>query len=128
MAKLRSSPPEGADIRARGLTKRCGAKLAVDDLSFTARPGVVTGFLGPNGAGKSTTMRMLFGLSKPTAGTITIGGRRIGELDHPARTIGALFDARAVHPHRAAADHLLASPRLPASTAAGSTRSSTCSA
>ena len=93
---------------ARGLTKRYGSKLAVDNLSFTARPGVVTGFLGPNGAGKSTTMRMLFGLSKPTAGTITIGGRRLTELDDPARTVGALLDARAVHPHRTATGHLLA--------------------
>ncbi|MFG1610604.1 ATP-binding cassette domain-containing protein [Actinoplanes sp. NPDC049265] len=82
--------------------------MAVDDLSFTARAGVVTGFLGPNGAGKSTTMRMLFGLARPTAGTITIGGRRIEEIEDPARTIGALLDARAVHPHRTAADHLLA--------------------
>jgi ABC-2 type transport system ATP-binding protein len=106
--KPRAHPPDGVDVRARGLTKKYGAKVAVDDLSFTARPGVVTGFLGPNGAGKSTTMRMLFGLSKPTAGTVTIGGRRITELDDPARTIGALLDARAVHAHRTAADHLLA--------------------
>ncbi|MGK5680114.1 ABC transporter ATP-binding protein [Actinoplanes sp. URMC 104] len=108
MTKLGSHPPEGVEVQARGLTKRYGAKLAVDNLSFTARPGVVTGFLGPNGAGKSTTMRMLFGLSRPTAGTITIGGRRIGELHDAARTVGALLDARSVHPHRTAADHLLA--------------------
>ncbi|MDR7277026.1 ABC transporter ATP-binding protein [Catenuloplanes atrovinosus] len=105
--RLRTHPPEGVEIQARALTKRYGGTLAVDGLSFTARPGVVTGFLGPNGAGKSTTLRMLFGLSRPTGGTVTIGGRRLADLDDPARTIGALLDARAVHPHRTAADHLL---------------------
>jgi ABC-2 type transport system ATP-binding protein len=95
-------------IRAQGLTKRYGDKVAVDDLSFTAEPGVITGFLGPNGAGKSTTMRMLLGLVKPTRGTITIGGRHIAELAEPARTVGALLDARALHPRRTAFDHLLA--------------------
>jgi ABC-2 type transport system ATP-binding protein len=95
-------------IRAEKLTKRYGGKAAVDDLSFTAEPGVITGFLGPNGAGKSTTMRMLFGLTTPTSGTITIGGRDIADLVDPARTIGALLDARAVHPHRTAFHHLLA--------------------
>ncbi|TVT10419.1 ATP-binding cassette domain-containing protein [Amycolatopsis bartoniae] len=95
-------------MRARGLTKRYGNKVVVDDLSFTARPGVITGFLGPNGAGKSTTMRMLLGLVRPTRGTITIGGRAITELDDPVHTIGALLDARAVHPQRTASDHLLA--------------------
>ncbi|BCJ52509.1 multidrug ABC transporter ATP-binding protein [Actinoplanes sp. NBRC 14428] len=95
-------------IRARGLTKRYGHRVAVDDLSFTVRPGLVTGFLGPNGAGKSTTMRMLLGLTRPTRGTITIGGRHITDLDDPAHTIGALLDARAVHPLRTASDHLLA--------------------
>jgi ABC-2 type transport system ATP-binding protein len=106
--KPRTHPPEGVVVQASGLTKRYGAKPAVDDLSFTARPGVVTGFLGPNGAGKSTTLRMLFGLVKPTAGTITIGGRNLTDLPDPARCIGALLDARAVHPHRTAGDHLLA--------------------
>ena len=62
-------------IEARGLTKRYGSRLAVDDLNFTVRPGVVTGFLGPNGAGKSTTMRMILGLDRPTAGTVTVDGR-----------------------------------------------------
>jgi ABC-2 type transport system ATP-binding protein len=95
-------------IRARQLTKRYGGKVAVDDLSFTAEPGVITGFLGPNGAGKSTTMRMLVGLTRPTSGTITIGGQDIAALSDPARTVGVLIDARAVHPHRTAADHLLA--------------------
>lgn len=95
-------------IRAQGLTKCYGDKVAVNDLSFTAEPGVITGFLGPNGAGKSTTMRMLLGLVKPTRGTITIGGRHIAELAEPARTVGALLDARALHPRRTAFDHLLA--------------------
>ncbi|ROO58735.1 ABC-2 type transport system ATP-binding protein [Micromonospora sp. Llam0] len=105
-SRSRETPAVG--IRAHGLTKRYGTRVAVDQLSFTAQPGVVTGFLGPNGAGKSTTMRMLLGLTTPTAGTITIGGRHITDLDDPARTVGALLDARAVHPHRTASDHLLA--------------------
>ncbi|MFI5914748.1 ABC transporter ATP-binding protein [Dactylosporangium sp. NPDC051541] len=96
------------DIKAQRLTKRYGPITAVDGLTFTARPGVVTGFLGPNGAGKSTTMRMLLGLARPTSGTITVGGHHIGELPNPARTVGALLDARAVHPHRTATAHLLA--------------------
>ncbi|PZG41422.1 export ABC transporter ATP-binding protein [Spongiactinospora gelatinilytica] len=105
------SPPPGAlaaGIRAQGLTKRYGTTTVVDDLSFTAAPGVITGFLGPNGAGKSTTMRMLLGLTRPTKGAITIGGRHISELADPSRAVGALLDARAVHPHRTAFDHLLA--------------------
>ena len=101
----------GIGIRAQGLTKRYGRRTVVDDLTFTARPGVVTGFLGPNGAGKSTTMRMLLGLARPTHGTITIGGHRITDLDDPARTVGALLDAHAVHPQRTATDHLLAFAR-----------------
>ncbi|AGZ41308.1 ATP-binding cassette domain-containing protein [Actinoplanes friuliensis] len=95
-------------IEAQVLTKRYGTRAAVDELSFVARAGVVTGFLGPNGAGKSTTMRMLLGLTRPTSGTITIGGRHIAELTDPARTIGALLDARAVHAQRTAFAHLLA--------------------
>jgi ABC-2 type transport system ATP-binding protein len=95
-------------IQARDLTKIYGGHVAVKDLSFTARPGVITGFLGPNGAGKSTTMRMLLGLSKPTSGSITIGDRPLAELDDPARTVGALLDARATHPQRTAFHHLLA--------------------
>ncbi|MGW0756887.1 ATP-binding cassette domain-containing protein [Streptomyces sp. NPDC002814] len=98
-------------IRADGLTKRYGSKTAVSELSFTAEPGVVTGFVGPNGAGKSTTLRMLLGLTRPTQGTITIGGRHITDLTDPARTVGALLDARAVHPRRTASDHLLALAR-----------------
>lgn len=101
--------PAGAvGIRADGLTKRYGYKAVVDGLSFAARPGAITGFLGPNGAGKSTTLRMLLGLVRPSEGSITIGGHRIGELKNPARTIGTLLDARAVHSRRTAVDHLLA--------------------
>lgn len=93
-------------IEARGLTKRYGATVAVDDLTFTVRPGVVTGFLGPNGAGKSTTMRMVLGLDRPTAGEVRVAGRRYAELEQPLRTVGALLDARWVHPNRSARAHL----------------------
>jgi len=98
-------------IEAQGLTKRYGTTLAVDQLSFRVEPGVVTGFLGPNGAGKSTTMRMMLGLDRPTAGTVTIAGRPYRELDRPLRTVGALLDASAVHPGRSAYAHLLALAR-----------------
>ncbi|KID28586.1 ABC-type multidrug transport system, ATPase component [Prauserella sp. Am3] len=93
-------------IEAQGLTKRYGDKIAVDDLSFTVNPGRVTGFLGPNGAGKSTTMRMMLGLDNPTRGSVTIGGKRYTELHHPLRTVGALLEARWVHPNRSARAHL----------------------
>lgn len=89
-----------------GLTKTYGRTRAVDDLTCTIRPGVVTGFLGPNGAGKSTTMRMIVGLDRPTAGTATVAGKRYRELAHPLRSVGALLDARQVHPGRTAAAHL----------------------
>jgi ABC-2 type transport system ATP-binding protein len=95
-------------IEARGLTKRYGDKLAVDDLTFTVRPGVVTGFLGPNGAGKSTTMRMILGLDAPTRGSVTVNGRPYPEHAAPLREVGALLDARSVHPGRSARNHLLA--------------------
>jgi len=95
-------------IEARGLTKRYGATLAVDDLSFEVRPGRVTGFLGPNGAGKSTTMRMILGLDDPTSGSVTINGQRYVEHERPLRQIGAMLDAKAVHPGRSAYHHLLA--------------------
>ncbi|MBN6033970.1 ABC transporter ATP-binding protein [Amycolatopsis sp. 195334CR] len=95
-------------IEARGLTKRYGDKLAVDRLDFTIEPGRVTGFLGPNGAGKSTTMRLVLGLDSPTAGTVTVHGRRYAELPRPLHTVGALLDARAVHPGRTAVQHLRA--------------------
>ncbi|GLY67464.1 ABC transporter ATP-binding protein [Amycolatopsis taiwanensis] len=93
-------------IEASGLTKRYGKTLAVNDLSFSVAPGKVTGFLGPNGAGKSTTMRMILGLDNPTSGTVRIDGRRYQELKHPLRKIGALLDAKWVHPNRSARAHL----------------------
>ena len=95
-------------IEAQHLTKRYGDKVAVDDLSFTVQPGVVTGFLGPNGAGKSTTMRMILGLDAPTKGTITVNGRPFAQHTHPLREVGALLEARGVHPGRSARNHLLA--------------------
>jgi ABC-2 type transport system ATP-binding protein len=94
-------------IEARGLTKRYGRTLAVDDLSFTVRPGMVTGFLGPNGAGKTTTMRLMLGLDRPTAGTVTIDGRPHRQAGSPMREVGALIDARAAHGGRSARNHLL---------------------
>ena len=95
-------------IEARGLTKRFGGKLAVDGLTFTVQPGVVTGFLGPNGAGKSTTIRMILGLDAPTAGRVTVNGRPYAEHAAPMREVGALLEARAVHTGRTARNHLLA--------------------
>lgn len=95
-------------IDAEDLTKRYGEKIAVDDLSFTVRPGAVTGFLGPNGAGKSTTMRMLVGLDSPTSGRISVGGKLYSALPDPLRHVGVMLDARAVHPGRSAYHHLLA--------------------
>ncbi|MBB5084476.1 ATP-binding cassette domain-containing protein [Nonomuraea endophytica] len=98
-------------ITLRGLTKRYGARTAVDDLTLEVRPGAVTGFLGPNGAGKSTTMRMILGLDRPDAGTALVGGRPYQKIENPLRTVGALLDARAVHPGRSARAHLLALAR-----------------
>jgi ABC-2 type transport system ATP-binding protein len=95
-------------IEARRLTKRYGDKVAVDDLSFTVRPGIVTGFLGPNGAGKSTTMRMLLGLDAPSSGSATIAGRRYVDQKAPLREVGALLEAKAIHTGRSARNHLLA--------------------
>jgi len=94
-------------IEAKDLTKRYGDKLAVDHLSFTVEPGRVTGFLGPNGAGKSTTMRLILGLDHAQAGTATINGKRYADLAQPLRTVGALLEARAMHPGRSAYNHLL---------------------
>lgn len=99
-------------IEARSLTKKYGQLTAVDALTFSVEPGVVTGFLGPNGAGKSTTMRMILGLDRPTSGSVTIGGRLYAELDNPLLTIGALLDARWVHPNRSARNHLRAMAAL----------------
>lgn len=93
-------------IQATGLTKRYGSKTAVNDVSFTVRPGVVTGFLGPNGAGKSTTMRMIVGLDRPTHGTVTVGGAAYRDHRAPLHEVGALLEAKAVHPGRSAFQHL----------------------
>ncbi|WP_328581302.1 ABC transporter ATP-binding protein [Streptomyces sp. NBC_00370] len=94
-------------IEARGLTKRYGNRLAVDGLSFRIGKGLVTGFLGPNGAGKTTTMRLILGLDAPTSGTVTVAGLPFARLPSPMRTVGALLEAKAVHPQRSARDHLL---------------------
>jgi ABC-2 type transport system ATP-binding protein len=95
-------------IEARGLVKRYGATAAVNDLSFTIRPGLVTGFLGPNGAGKTTTMRLILGLDYPSAGTVTVNGKPYARLPDPMHQVGALLDAGAVHGGRTARHHLLA--------------------
>ncbi|MGW4730327.1 ABC transporter ATP-binding protein [Streptomyces shenzhenensis] len=94
-------------IELEGLTKRYSDKIAVQDLTFTVRPGIVTGFLGPNGAGKSTTMRMILGLDHPTGGDVRIDGKHYDQLKDPLTYIGALLDAKAVHGGRSAYNHLL---------------------
>ncbi|MER7280234.1 ATP-binding cassette domain-containing protein [Dactylosporangium sp. NPDC000244] len=88
------------------LTKRYGPTVAVDGLSFTVRPGCVTGFLGPNGAGKSTTMRMILGLDRPSSGRALVDGRAYDTLDRPLRTVGAMLEGRSAHPGRRARHHL----------------------
>src|SRR5689334_14354826 len=93
-------------IEARGLVKRYGSTIAVDNLSFDVMPGTVTGFLGPNGAGKSTTMRMMLGLDRPDAGSVRIGGKSYHGLRSPLREVGALLEAKAFHPGRTARSHL----------------------
>lgn len=103
-------------IEVKDLTKVYGQVRAVDRLTFSVRPGQVTGFLGPNGAGKSTTMRLMLGLDRPSSGTATIGGRPFTQLDEPLRHVGALLDAQAPHGSRTARSHLLAlaaSNRIP---------------
>jgi ABC-2 type transport system ATP-binding protein len=95
-------------IEVRGLTKRYGTTLAVDDLTFDVVPGRVTGFLGPNGAGKSTTMRLVLGLDAPTAGTVTVGGTPYGALRRPLFDVGATLESAAIHPGRSARSHLWA--------------------
>jgi ABC-2 type transport system ATP-binding protein len=105
-------------IEAHELTKRYGDKTAVDGISFTIAPGSVTGFLGPNGAGKSTTMRMIVGLDRPTSGAVTVNGRPYAEHRSPLSEVGALLDAKAVHPGRSARSHLrtmAATHNIPAS-------------
>ena len=95
-------------IDARHLTKRYGNTLAVSDLSFTVKPGIVTGFLGPNGAGKSTTMRLIVGLDAPNDGEVTVNGRHYADFQAPLHEVGLLLEARAVHGGRSAYNHLLA--------------------
>jgi ABC-2 type transport system ATP-binding protein len=95
-------------IEVHGLSKHYGDRVAVDDLTFTIKPGTVTGFLGPNGAGKSTTMRLILGLDRPTGGTATVNGKRYRDLAAPLHEVGALLEARAVHTGRSGYNHLLA--------------------
>jgi len=95
-------------IEVTELTKRYGDHVAVDGLSFAVKPGIVTGFLGPNGAGKSTTMRMILGLDQPTAGHALVNGKTFADQRAPLREIGALLEAKGVHPGRTARDHLRA--------------------
>ncbi|MFG2820988.1 ABC transporter ATP-binding protein [Kitasatospora sp. NPDC048365] len=95
-------------IEAQQLTKRYGEKTAVDRLDFTVKPGSVTGFLGPNGAGKSTTMRMVVGLDAPTSGSVSVNGRRYAEHAAPLQEVGALLEAKSIHPGRSAFNHLMA--------------------
>ena len=95
-------------IEIQNLTKRYGDKVAVDGISATIKPGLVTGFLGPNGAGKSTTMRAIVGLDRPTAGSVSVNGKAYAEHTAPLHEVGALLDAKAVHTGRTAYNHLLA--------------------
>jgi ABC-2 type transport system ATP-binding protein len=95
-------------IEARNLTKRYGEQTAVSDLTFTVKPGIVTGFLGPNGSGKSTTMRLILGLDAPTKGEVKVNGKRYADFPAPLHEVGALLEARSVHTGRSAYNHLLA--------------------
>jgi ABC-2 type transport system ATP-binding protein len=97
-----------AVVTVRSLTKRFGEVVAVDDLTFSLGKGTVTGFLGPNGAGKTTTLRLLLGLAEPTAGEALVLGRRYGDLDLPARRVGAVLESTDFHPGRSGRDHLRA--------------------
>jgi ABC-2 type transport system ATP-binding protein len=95
-------------VRVSSLTKRFGNLVAVEDLAFSLERGTVTGFLGPNGAGKTTTLRLLLGLAEPTSGEALLFGRRYRELEHPARTVGAVLESNDFHPGRSGRDHLRA--------------------
>src|ERR1700759_5881284 len=95
-------------IEVQGLTKHYGERVAVDDLSFVVKPGVVTGFLGPNGSGKSTTMRLILGLDAPTSGTALVAGRPYRDISAPLFDIGAMLEAHAIHTGRSARNHLRA--------------------
>src|SRR6202048_3173168 len=94
-------------IEANGLVKRYGEKTAVRGLTFTVRPGIVTGFLGPNGSGKSTTMRLILGLDAPNGGAVTVGGKAYRDYPAPLHEVGVLLEARSVHTGRSAYYHLL---------------------
>lgn len=100
------SPADGIALSVEHVTKQYGRRTVVDDLSFTVRPGRVTGFLGPNGSGKSTTMKILLGLAAPTSGSATIGGSRYRDLPDPARTVGVVLEPDAFHPGRSGRNHL----------------------
>src|SRR5258707_13206560 len=111
MASLARRPRRGhrkglSMIEARGLTKRYGSTLAVDQLSFTVAPGRVTGFLGPNGSGKTTTLRMMLNLVAPTSGTATVSGSRYADLDRPLSAVGAVLEASSAHKRRTGRNHL----------------------
>jgi ABC-2 type transport system ATP-binding protein len=93
-------------VTIRSLSKRYGDIVAVDDLTFSLRPGTITGFLGPNGAGKTTTLRLLLGLARPTTGEALVFGRRYADLDEPARCVGAVLESNDFHPGRSGRDHL----------------------
>jgi ABC-2 type transport system ATP-binding protein len=95
-------------VTASSLTKRFGELVAVDELTFSLRPGTITGFLGPNGAGKTTILRLLLGLAEPTAGEALVFGRRYHELDDPARRVGAVLESSDFHPGRSGRNHLRA--------------------
>src|SRR5436309_793114 len=95
-------------IEATALVKEYGDKRALDGLSFTVRPGIVTGFLGPNGSGKSTTMRLILGLDAPTSGDVTVNGKHYRDHSAPLHEVGALLEARSLHGGRSAYNHLLA--------------------
>jgi ABC-2 type transport system ATP-binding protein len=99
---------KGLIVSVRGLTKRYGSQLAIDDLTFALEAGTITGFLGPNGAGKSTTMRLLLGLAQPTAGEALLFGRRYADLEHPARRVGAVLESGDFDPGRSGRNHLCA--------------------
>ena len=108
MVEMPAQPDTRPMISVENVTKRYGDKVAVDDLSFQVKPGVVTGFLGPNGAGKSTTMRLILGLDAPSSGSVSIDGRSYLDLQAPLHEVGAMLEARAVHTGRSAYNHLLA--------------------
>ena len=113
------SGPRDPVVTVGSLTKRFGEVVAVDDLTFSLRPGTVTGFLGPNGAGKTTTLRLLLGLAQPTEGEALVFGRRYRELEEPARRVGAVLESSDLHPGRSGRDHLRALALVELEAAAG---------